>query len=395
MKAYHHTADEEKEIRKKFSDKNDQPKILIVTQKLLTGFDAPILYCIYLDKPMRDHVLLQAIARVNRPYEDNDGLIKPYGFVLDFVGIFENLEKALAFDSDVVGSVIRNIDVLKALFAKLIEEDAAQYLPLARGWDDRAKEHAVDYFEDKEDKETFFKFFKQVQSIYTILSPDACLHPFIDDYQSLASLYGLIRNAYADRPYVDKELTAKTKQLLQQHTGSDPFALPGSIQELNANTLREIKQSYASDKVKVLNLRKILHKTVTEESRSKPFLISIGERAEALTEAYENRQLTTQQALTEFEKLADEYAQASSERAQMNLDENAYAVYTVLKGFAEEIRPEQVRALNRVFDQFPDYQWDTHQQNRLRTMFYITLRSIVGTENMIEATNTLLKLERI
>ena len=133
MKAYHRTDDEEKEIRKKFSDKNDQPKILIVTQKLLTGFDVPILYCIYLDKPMRDHVLLQAIARVNRPYEDNDGLIKPYGFVLDFVGIFENLEKALAFDSDVVGSVIRNIDVLKGLFAKLIEEDAAQYLLLCRG----------------------------------------------------------------------------------------------------------------------------------------------------------------------------------------------------------------------------------------------------------------------
>ena len=119
MKAYHRTDDEEKEIRKKFSDKNDQPKILIVTQKLLTGFDAPILYCIYLDKPMRDHVLLQAIARVNRPYEDNDGLIKPYGFVLDFVGIFENLEKALAFDSDVVGSVIRNIDVLKDTFRQV------------------------------------------------------------------------------------------------------------------------------------------------------------------------------------------------------------------------------------------------------------------------------------
>ena len=65
----------------------------------------------YLDKPMRDHVLLQAIARVNRPYEDADGLVKPAGFVLDFVGIFENLEKALAFDSDEVESVIQNIDV--------------------------------------------------------------------------------------------------------------------------------------------------------------------------------------------------------------------------------------------------------------------------------------------
>ena len=113
--------DEEKKIRKDFIRKAEKPKILIVTEKLLTGFDAPILYCMYLDKPMRDHVLLQAIARVNRPYEDDDGQVKPYGFVLDFVGIFEKLEKALAFDSDVVASVIQNIDVLKQLFAAMMQ----------------------------------------------------------------------------------------------------------------------------------------------------------------------------------------------------------------------------------------------------------------------------------
>ena len=395
MRTHYHSDDEEKEIRKKFSDKNGHPKILIVTQKLLTGFDAPILYCIYLDKPMRDHVLLQAIARVNRPYEDDDGLIKPYGFVLDFVGIFGNLERALAFDSDVVGSAIRNIDVLKDLFIKLIQEDAADYLPLAKGWDDKAKESAIEHFDDKEDRENFFKFFKQLQDIYTILSPDPFLRPFIADYQSLASLYGLIRNAYADRIYVDKELTAKTKKLLQQHTESSDFSLPASIQELDANTLREIKQSYVSDKMKVLNLRKILHKTVTEESRSKPFLVSIGERAEELAERYEDGLLATQEALAAFEKLAEEYTQAAREQVQMNLDENAYAVYTVLKEFEEGITPERVRALNRVFDQFRDYQWDIQQNGQLRTMFYITLRPIVGTENMIEATNALLKLERI
>ena len=98
------TEDEEKDIRKRFRKPDEQPKILIVTEKLLTGFDAPILYCMYLDKPMRDHVLLQAIARVNRPYEDEEGRRKTCGFVLDFVGIFDNLEKALAFDSqDVAG----------------------------------------------------------------------------------------------------------------------------------------------------------------------------------------------------------------------------------------------------------------------------------------------------
>ena len=135
MKMSHRTPEQEKDARKRFTNKNEHPKILIVTQKLLTGFDAPILYCMYLDKPMRDHLLLQAIARVNRPYEDTDGLVKPAGFVLDFVGIFEHLKKALAFDSDEVESVIQNIDVLKETFAKLMRETAQQYLPLAKGSD--------------------------------------------------------------------------------------------------------------------------------------------------------------------------------------------------------------------------------------------------------------------
>ena len=185
LKAHHRNKDEEREIRKRFADKGDPLKILIVTEKLLTGFDAPILYCMYLDKPMRDHVLLQAIARVNRPYEDNDGLVKPYGFVLDFVGIFENLEKALAFDSDVVGSVIQNLDVLKALFAARFGETAPEYLPYAHSWDDRGKERAIAHFEDKEVREAFFKFFRGTQDIYNILSPDAFLRPFLKDYGAL------------------------------------------------------------------------------------------------------------------------------------------------------------------------------------------------------------------
>src|SRR4029079_19322011 len=101
LKAHHIDAKTEKQIRKDFAKAGKLPKILIVTEKLLTGYDAPVLYAMYLDKPMRDHTLLQAIARVNRPYE-NEALqmVKPHGFVLDFVGIFDKLEKALAFDSD-------------------------------------------------------------------------------------------------------------------------------------------------------------------------------------------------------------------------------------------------------------------------------------------------------
>ncbi len=395
MKAYHRSAEEEKETRKKFINKNEQPKILIVTQKLLTGFDAPILYCMYLDKPMRDHVLLQAIARVNRPYEDADGLVKPAGFVLDFVGIFENMKKALAFDSDEVESVIQNIDVLKEAFARLMREDAQQYLPFARGSDDKAKEHAIEHFEDKEVREGFFTFFKQVQNLYNILSPDAFLHDFIEDYQALASLYGLTRNAYAEHLYVDKELTAKTRSLLQTHTEGNLFELPDAVYELNETTLKEIAESDAYDTVKVINLRKALRQVVTNEGESRPFLIPIGERAEAAAEAYENHQLSTQEALAEFMRSAEEYARAARESQRLDMDENTFAVYTVLRNVIEDVNPEQARAVDQVFAQFPDYRWDDHQQSQLRTMLYRTLKPTVGMENLIETTNKLLRLERV
>ena len=396
MKAYHHTPEQEKDIRKKFINKNEQPKILIVTQKLLTGFDAPILYCMYLDKPMRDHVLLQAIARVNRPYEDADGLVKPAGFVLDFVGIFENVKKALAFDSDEVESVIQNLDVLKEAFVKLMCEDAQQYLPLAKGSDDKAKQQAIEYFEDKPVRETFFKFFKQVQSLYNILSPDAFLHPFIEDYQALATLYGLIRNAHSNRPsYIDKEFTTKTRKLLQEHTEGDLFALPNAVYELNETTLREMDQSDTSDAVKVINLRKALHQKVIDEGESNPYLISIGERAEAITEAYENRQMTTQEALAEFRRSAEEYARAAREQVQMDLDNNTYAVYTVLRNVIDDVNPEQARAVDQVFAQFPDYRWDDHQQSQLRGTLYKTLELSVDIKTKIEITNKLLRLERV
>ncbi|MGI8587810.1 MAG: type I restriction endonuclease subunit R [Chloroflexia bacterium] len=395
LKEYYLSPDEEKQVRKNFVRKDTQPKILIVTEKLLTGFDAPILYCMYLDKPMRDHVLLQAIARVNRPYEDDDGLVKPYGFVLDFVGIFEKLESALAFDSDVVASVIQNVDVLEALFRTMMRETAPQYLPLTRGWDDKSKERAIAHFADARKREDFYKFFRQLESLYDILSPDAFLRPFMDDYQALGELYLLIRNAYSDRIYVDKELTAKTRALLRARIESGALDLPTQVHNLGVAELAALKSSDAVDTTKILNLRKILAVTVAEKGAGQPFLVTIGERAEALAQLYEDRRISTQQALDQFEQLAQEYIQADAERQRLGVDENAFAIYTALKPGVAALAPGQAQAVNALFERFPDYQWDVQQSSSLRTELYKALRPLVGAAHMIEMTNTLMKLQRV
>src|SRR5690606_9360473 len=118
----------EEDVRTLFKKADKEPKILIVTDKLLTGYDAPPLYCLYLDKPMRDHVLLQAIARVNRPYVDSNGIQKKVGLVLDFVGVLRELKKALHFDSSDVSGVIEDLDVLMSEFKKKIESASKAYL---------------------------------------------------------------------------------------------------------------------------------------------------------------------------------------------------------------------------------------------------------------------------
>src|SRR5437867_7111068 len=189
--------EDELAVRKAFRKPEQLPKILIVTEKLLTGFDAPILYCMYLDKPMRDHVLLQAIARVNRPYEDAQGRRKPAGFVLDFVGTFGKLEDALAFDSEDVKGVIEGLDVLMKRFADLMDRGRSDYLPVGAGKvADKQVEAILEYFRDKDRRHEFYTFYRELEDLYEIISPDSFLRDFMSDYSELTAMYAVLRANY-------------------------------------------------------------------------------------------------------------------------------------------------------------------------------------------------------
>jgi type I restriction enzyme, R subunit len=216
LKAHHIDEKREKQIRKDFAKADKFPKLLIVTEKLLTGYDAPVLYAMYLDKPMRDHTLLQAIARVNRPYQVDEeggrGTRKPHGFVLDFVGIFDKLEKALAFDSDEINAIVKDLGLLKVLFKNKMEQKAPQFLKIVtHGFNDKDVDDVIEHFRDKDRRQELFKEFRELEMLYEIISPDAFLRPFIDDYTGLAAVYAVVAN-------VSERLnTATTERLKTGH----------------------------------------------------------------------------------------------------------------------------------------------------------------------------------
>jgi type I restriction enzyme R subunit len=234
-----------------------------------------------------------------------------------------------------------------------------------------------------------------LQNLYDVISPDAFLRPFLQDYLSLSELYALIRYAYGDRIYVDREISNKTRDLLQKHTISGQLEMPGAIHALGPEELAKLRESDASEHTKILNLRKILAATVTEQGAAKPFLLSIGERAEKLAEAYEDRQVTTQQALLEFEKMAREATEADAERQRLGLDENTFAIHKTVGAVENGFNAKQAKAINAIFERFPDCRWDKQQESKLRTELYKALRPLVGTEKMIELVNRLLRLQRV
>lgn len=366
LKEFHLDAKKEKQIRKSFNKLEQQPKILIVTEKLLTGFDAPVLYAMYLDKPMRDHTLLQAIARVNRPYENEAAqMVKPHGFVLDFIGIFDKLEKALAFDSDEINAIVKDLSLLKVLFKNKMESKAPEYLTLIqRNFDDHDVDTLIEHFRDPERRKEFFKEFKEMEMLYEIISPDAFLRPFIDNYGTLSAIYGVVRNAYTKRVYVDRDFQRKTNELVQEYIGTDYIKPVTEVLEINEDTVKYISENKGGDGAKVINLVKSIEKQA-EDSSDDPYLVAMAERAQAVQESFEDRQRTTAEALQDLLNEIEANTKRHKVQAEKGFDGLTYFVYRSLLDADIENAEDVSRKIREAFSEFPNW---TSSENSLRNL---------------------------
>ena len=379
LKKYYLTSKAEKAVRKDFANIEKLPKVLIVTEKLLTGYDAPCLYAMYLDKPMRDHTLLQAIARVNRPYEDEDkDLKKPHGFVLDFIGIFDKLEKALSFDSDEVNAVVKDIDLLKNLFKEKMENEGEIYAGLVQQpFTDKETDKLIEYFKDKSRRTELFKFYKQIETLYEIISPDEFLLPYIDKYKLLCDMYRIVRNAFVKRIYADKDFMRKTENLVKERVEISGLGKPTDLFEINEHTLEEIKKSHKPDNIKIINLIKSIDKSADEEEGDL-VLLSMKQKADAILEGYEDRQLTTEETLARLESLIQRTVEQKKEQAEKQFDDITYFVYLLLieKNFKN---PETIaRSIKKAFA------YNSHwkeSENDLRELRQQVMFSIMNSDD--------------
>lgn len=379
--------DAEEQVRLLFKKPAENPKILIVTDKLLTGYDAPPLYCLYLDKPMRDHVLLQSIARVNRPYVDANGVQKRVGLVVDFVGVLRELKKALQFDSSDVSGVIEDLDVLLQDFLQRIEQAKKDYLEADAGGtpDERLERLVFGRFLTPEARKTFFEHYKEIEALWEILSPDPALRDHIATYKQLSQLYAAVRNAYAEKVGFVADLAYKTRRLIEESAEQHGLGRLTKSVTFDVATLKSLRGEDGSDEGKVFNLVRGLQHEIDEDPAAAPVLQPLKDRAERILKDLEERKTTGLAAMDQLAALAAEKEAAMKAARDSGLSARAFAVAWVLREDAAVkaagIDPMTLaKDAEELLGRFPNASVNADEQRRLRASLYKPLLALAQDE---------------
>lgn len=297
---------QQEKIVDEFNDAQSDLKFIIVTAKLLTGFDAPICQTMYLDKSLKDHTLLQAICRTNRLYPN-----KSFGRIVDYFGIFDDTAKALEFDEKSVAQIISNLSELREKLPQAMKDALSHFNGVDRTLDGfEGLEAAQNAIGTDEKKDAFAKDFKYLAKLWESLSPDRILDIYQADYKWLSQVFESVRPASDN---IGKllwfSLGAQTTKLIHEniHVG-DVHHLEEFV--LDADVIEDIFNN--PDPKNAKKLEKILVKRFKKHGDNPKFK-KLSERLEELRDKAEKGLITSIEFVKELCKIAKETVQAEKE----------------------------------------------------------------------------------
>jgi type I restriction enzyme R subunit len=314
--------DDEAALLDRFRDPADPLKILIVTAKLLTGFDAPNLQCMYLDRSLRDHTLLQAICRTNRPAPR-----KSHGLVVDYLGIFDDVAQALAFDEASIQEVITNIEELKSQLGPVLDKCIAWFPNVDRsigGWEGLLA--AQECLPDTESRDSFASDFSVLSLLWEALSPDPVLIAAEDDYRWLAQVYDSLKPPSGNGKLLWHALGAKTIDLIHRHVTVQAVRDDLDTLVMDADVLEELLQDPDQHLVEV----EIKITGRLRRHGGDPRFVALSERLENLRLKHEQGLLASVDFLKQLIDLAKDVVEAEKETPPEEQEDQAKAALTEL-----------------------------------------------------------------
>jgi len=317
--------DEEEALLERFRDPGDPLKILIVTAKLLTGFDAPILQTMYLDKPMKDHTLLQAICRTNRPYGEE----KTHGLIVDYIGVFDDVAQAIQLDEEGITKVVSNI----AALIDQLPEAMATCLAYFDGLDRTVSGYegliaAQERLPDNETRDRFGTDFSFLSRLWEAISPDPELGAYETDYRWLSQVYESVKPSTGSGRLIWHALGPKTISLIHENIHVDEISDDLETLVLDADLLEAVLGSPDPKKK-----AKEIEITIARRLRNRlgdPRFKELGERLEALKEKHEQGLLLSVDFLRELLDLAQAVVAAEQSTPPMDSAEQGKAALTEL-----------------------------------------------------------------
>lgn len=384
-KAYRRDRDQEAAVLDEFRDPNNPLQLIIVTAKLLTGFDAPNLQVMYLDKPLKDHTLLQAICRVNRVSD----VSKTHGLVVDYIGIFDNVAKALNFDDKSMRQVITNIEGVKAELPNLVNKCLQYFLGVDRTVDGfEGLQAAQEAIPTDELKDKFAADYRVLARAWEALSPDPCLNQFKKDYIWLSYVYESVKPVDNSGALIWAALGPKTMELVHDNLTVD------NAKEATENDIIELSPElvdYFINNPDIMNgkAKKIEIDLIAKIRKytDDPKFVKLGERLEELKTQHEQQLITSIEFLKALLQMAKEAAAAEKQYVPADEIDKGKAVLTELfEGVKNINTPAIVERIVEDIDnivkivRFDGWQNTTTGQKEIRK----SLRSIVWIKYKIK-----------
>lgn len=349
--AKHHTTKQQRKmLAERMKDDSDELKLVIVRDMWLTGFDAPSLHTLYIDKPMQGHNLMQAIARVNRVYKD-----KPAGLVVDYLGIAADLKQALSFYTDAggkgdptllqeqaVAAMLEKKEVVSAMYhgfdySDFFTADTSRKLSLILA----AEEHilALDSNKERTGKKRYIDEVTRLSQAFAIAIPHEQAMAIKDEIAFFQAVKARLAKFDAtDSGRTDEDIETTIRQIIDKALVSeqviDIFDAAGikkrDISVLSDEFLAEM-QGMKHKNIAIAVLRKLLADEL--KSRAKKNLIQSKSLMDMLTtviQRYQNKVLTAAEVIEELIKISKEIVSSDSEAKSLGLTDFEYAFYTAV-----------------------------------------------------------------
>ncbi len=348
-----------KDIVERFKEE-DLPKILIVTNMLLTGFDAPILQVVYLDKLLKGHRLLQAVARTNRPYKD----VKEAGLIIDYVGILKEFKKALEmYHEEDVQRALTSIDKLQEEFISTLTELLEMLKEVPPTYERETLLKAIEVLTVDEEKEKLFlEKYRSLRKLFELLGPDEMKVEHFEEYKWISAIYTYYMKVVVQESPLEgtvERYYEKTIQFIHKATEIQKLETDLPIIAFDERYLKELEAKVKSRKEKAANILFTLNKFVLVERHKNPIYESLVEKVERLLELWKEKTKDYERLYKEGVKIIHEIHSLSERQNALGFSDLEYSLLLALeeKFGQDESLISEVRNLSRELkdDMFPGW----------------------------------------